>query len=184
MNEDEAFAEACKLETRFLEIPGASFLGQKPFDLGWVNQNQRRIALPLLKALLTTAADRPTRMRPWLFCPSGVGGHVDHVAVRLLVIENYNLLSQYYRIGFYEDLQYASDATTRSIGLNILQKEMRYRELYRYAFPFSQNVSEKLSLIKIYSSQFDWTPSIDQFTPAVDMPNTPHEAIWSLEKCN
>lgn len=181
INEDKAFAAACKLETRFLEIPCASFLGHESFNLAWVNQNQQRITSALLNTLLTIAAHRPSRLRSWLFCPSGIGGHVDHVAVRSLVNQNINLLSLYYRIGFYEDLPYASNTAARSSGINILRNEMRNKQLHRYAFPFREYVSEKLSLTEIYSSQFLDQPSIDQFAPAADVPNAPHEAFWSLE---
>jgi len=182
-NEDIAFAAACKLKCSFLEMPCASFLGHAPFDLAWINQNQRRIAAPLLDALVMAAADRPSRTRPWLFCPTGIGSHVDHVAIHRLINENFNLLSQYYRLGFYEDLHYASDAAARSKGIGILQEEMRYRGLRRHAFPFGERVAQKLSLIKIYSSQFPSFPqSIQQFTPAADVPHEPHEAIWSCER--
>jgi hypothetical protein len=154
MNEDKAFAETCHLEINFMAIPCASVLGHDPFDLSWVNQNHQRIASPLLKYLLTAAAGRPSGMRPWLFCPSGIGGHVDHVAVRIVVIQNYRLLSIYYRIGFYEDLHYASDADARVAGIRILQSELQCKPLQRYAFPLAEHAAEKLSLIRIYSSQF------------------------------
>ena len=183
MNEDKAFAEACHLETDFLAMPCASVIGHEPFDLTWADRNHQRITSPLLKSLLTAAAGRPTAMRPWLFCPSGIGGHVDHVAIRTVVIQNYKLLSIYYRIGFYEDLHYASDADARAAGIRILQSELHCKPLHRYAFPLAEHAAEKLSLIGIYSSQFLGTPmSIGQFTPAADMPNLPHEAIWSAEQ--
>jgi len=182
MNEDKAFADACKLEARFLEIPAASFFGHQPFNLAWVNQNRQRIASPLLTALLNARSYSPSRVRPWLFCPSGIGGHVDHVAVRSLVNENYNLLSAHYRIGFYEDFHYASVPVVRTNGINLLRKEIRYGQLYRYVFSLGDYLSKKLSLIEIYSSQFLSAPSIGQFTPGCETSNVPHEAIWSLEK--
>jgi hypothetical protein len=181
MNEDKAFATACKLEARFLDIPCASFLGHPSFDLSWLNQNTRRIALPLLNTLINAAGERRTRKRSWLFCPAAVGSHIDHAAVKLLVIQNYNLLSLYYRIGFYEDLHYASDATVRALGVDSLRKELRYQALSRYAFPFPECVLAKLTLISMYNSQFIVPPSIDRFTPATETPIEPHEAIWSAE---
>ena len=182
-NEDKAFAKACNLETKFLAIPGASVLRQEPFNLAWVKQNHQRIASPLLISLLTAAAGRPSDMRPWLFCPSGIGGHVDHAAIRMVVTQNYKLLSIFYRIGFYEDLHYASDTDARVAGIRILQSELQCKPLHRYAFPLAEHAAEKLSLIRIYSSQFLETPlSLNQFTPALDAPNVPHEAIWSAEQ--
>jgi hypothetical protein len=181
MNEDKAFATACKLQACFLDIPCASLLGRQSFDLSWLNQNTRRIAVPLLNALIDAAVERPTRKRSWLFCPAGIGGHVDHAAVKLLVIQNYNLLSLYYRIGFYEDLHYASEAAVRALGVDCLRKELRCQYLSRYPFSFKECVSAKLFLISIYNSQFVAPPSIDRFTPATEAPIDPHEAIWSAE---
>jgi hypothetical protein len=183
LNEDKAFAEACGLNMLSFALPSSSFLGHEPFDLDWVNQNQRRISLPLFEVLLTTAPRKSPRTRPWLFCPSGIGGHVDHVAIRRLVLQNYNLISLYYRIGFYEDLHYASDAVIRSEGIAVLRREFPSSDAYRYVFPFSDVVSEKLSLVHIYRSQFLSEPqSIDQFVPAINTLKVPHEAIWSFER--
>ncbi len=82
-----------------------------------------------------------------------------------------------------EYLHYASAPQVRVTGISILQKEMQNRQLYRYTFPLTECVTKKLSLIHIYNSQFLQTPqSIDQFTPATDAPNMPHEAIWNAEK--
>jgi hypothetical protein len=50
-------------------------------------------------------------------------------------------------------------------------------------FPWVSMFQKKLSLIKIYSSQFLSCPqTIDQFTPSTGTPEVPHEAIWSREK--
>jgi hypothetical protein len=52
MAEDAAFAEACGLENRLLELEGASERGQYPFNSGWVRENLQRIESPLLDVLL------------------------------------------------------------------------------------------------------------------------------------
>jgi len=180
--EDTAFAEACGLNTRRLELEEPSLLGHHSRDLSWVNKNLKRIKLPLLDILLAAPLDKPSHGRPWLFCPIGIGGHVDHVATRMLVNQNYDQLSLRYRIGFYEDLHYASSATARSVGITNLFQGMRGRQLHRYVFPLGEYVSKKLALIQLYKSQFLAMPrSIEQFTPAVAAPNMPHEAIWSNE---
>ena len=178
--EDTAFAEACGLSTRRLGLQESSLMGHQPFDLGRVNENLQRIKSPLLDALLAAPLDKPSQARPWLFCPSGIGGHVDHIAVRMLTNQNYEQLSPRYRIGFYEDLHYASFAPARFAGLDNLFRAMRGRKLHRYVFPLEENVSRKLALIQLYSSQFLAShQSIEKFTPAVVLPNLPHEAIWS-----
>jgi LmbE family N-acetylglucosaminyl deacetylase len=178
--EDQAFADSCGLDMRTLQIPCASLLGHKPFDLGWVNENLRRIEAPLIDALMAMVANRVSPARPWLFCPSGIGGHVDHAATRIAVIRNYAQLAPFYRIGFYEDLHYAANAAARNVGINSLSQEMRDRTLQRYAFLLGDGVTRKLALIGHYRSQFLQLPhSIDGFTPAAVSPRAPHEAIWT-----
>jgi len=180
--EDRAFAEQCGLHTEFLELPDSAFLGHHPFDLSRVEENLQRIESPLLGALLTARPSKLSSGRPWLFCPSGIGGHVDHVAMRMLVNQNYDRISRCYCIGFYEDLYYASSADTRIVGINSLLEDARGHQLRRYVFPFGKDISRKLALIQLYRSQFLTMPtSAERFTPAIGTPSAPHEAIWSDE---
>lgn len=177
--EDAAFAEACGLDNHLLELQDSSDLGRRAFDVSWLNENLQRIKSPLLDALLS---GKLSSVRPWLFCPTGIGGHVDHVAIRMLVNQNFDQLSQSYRIGCYEDLHYASSAAARSVGINNLLWEMRARNLRRYVFPLGDYEAKKLALIPFYKSQFLVVPhSIEQYTPAVEPTAPPHEAIWSDE---
>ena len=182
MAEDAAFAEACGLSNRLLELEGAVELGQKPFDFGWLGENLQRIKSPLLDVLLKAPhASKSSTERPWLFCPCGIGGHIDHVAIRTLINQNFDQLSQNYRIGFYEDLHYASSAAARSVGIINLMQEVRGRHLKRHVFALGDDLPKKLALLQIYKSQFVAIPSIDQYTPAVEPADSPHEAIWSGE---
>jgi LmbE family N-acetylglucosaminyl deacetylase len=181
--EDRAFAQACGLDNRMLELPGASGLGQPNFGHAWLAENIERVRAPLLEVLTAARLGEASRVRPWLFCPSGIGGHVDHVAVRQVVIQDYARLAQCYRIGFYEDLHYASSAAARSIGINNLLHALPGRTLHRHVFPLGDDAANKLALIHLYRSQFLAPPrSIDEFTPAVAPPAPPHEAVWSDEK--
>jgi LmbE family N-acetylglucosaminyl deacetylase len=180
--EDEAFAEACGLDFRFLGIQCASILGHRPFSVDWVSQNSARIETPLLQFLLSAVGSRALNRRPWLFCPGGIGGHIDHVAIRMFVNRNYHLISRHYSIGFYEDLHYASAATERSMGISNLLNETCDRVLRRYVFPLGKDTSTKIALIHLYKSQFLALPqAIERFTPAAESPREPHEAIWSDE---
>jgi hypothetical protein len=100
----------------------------------------------------------------------------------MLVNQNYNHLSPRYRIGFYEDLHYASSAAARAAGIKNLLQETQGRQLHRYVFPLREDVSKKIALIQLYRSQFSALPnSIEQFTPAAKFPSSPHEAFWSNE---
>lgn len=177
--EDKAFATACGLDARFLTLHVSSLLGHAPFDLSRVNENLQRVKSALMNALIVAQSNQTACTQPWLFCPSGIGGHVDHVAVRMLVHQNYEELSAHYRIGFYEDLHYASSRPAREAGLHDLLQGMPGRRLSRHAFPLKEYLSKKIALIQLYKSQFLTLPrSIEQFTPAADFPDMPHEAVW------
>ena len=182
ISEDRAFARACGLDTQFLDIPCGSLLGYEPFNLARADENMRRVAQSVMEALRSTAGARTEGQRPWLFCPSGIGGHVDHVAVRMAIIQNYDELSKLYRVGFYEDLHYAADAEARKLGIQRLRDAMGHRSIHRHVFPLDNSVAEKLDLVRLYPSQFLTLPlSIARFTPAAETPGAPHEAIWSEE---
>jgi len=180
--EDRAFAQACGLEAQFLDIPCGSLLGYEPFDLARAGENMQRVGPSVVKALHSTAGFWNEGFRPWLFCPSGIGGHVDHAAICLAIIQNYAELSKVFRIGFYEDLHYAANAEARRFGIQRLRDAMGRRSIHRHVFPLDGCAAEKLNLIRLYPSQFLTPPwSIAQFTPAAETPGAPHEAIWSEE---
>jgi LmbE family N-acetylglucosaminyl deacetylase len=178
--EDRAFAQACGLRLRMLRMPCASLLGYGPFDLGRVDENLGRVETALVQAALALAVAPGGRQRPWLFCPSGIGGHVDHVTIRMAVTRNYGPLAHRYRIGFYEDLHYASNGESRRSGIDALLQAMPDRALHRLSFPLGAAEATKLALIRHYRSQFLHLPSaIGRFTPALEAPAAPHEAVWT-----
>ena len=182
MSEDIAFTAACGLRAEFLKIMGASLLGRRPFDLDFADDNAKRIEAPLIGLLLRLAAERGEGARPWLFCPSGIGGHVDHVAIRLVTVRHYDRLASLYRLAFYEDLPYASQPLARLTGLEQLLRGLHGRSLRRHAWPLADKAGIKLSLIRLYESQFLEPPSsLDSFTPAVESNLAPHEAVWIEE---
>src|SRR5205814_6973835 len=97
------------------------------------DDNARRIEELLIGHLLRLAAERGQAARPWLFCPSGIGGHVDHVAIRLVIVQHYDRLAALYRLAFYEDLPYASQPRARLAGLSQLLRGLHGRSLRRHA---------------------------------------------------
>jgi hypothetical protein len=182
MLEDTAFTAACGLRAEFLQVMGASLLGRRPFDLGFADDNAKRIEAPLIGLLLQLAAERGQGVRPWLFCPSGIGGHVDHVAIRLVTAQHYDRLAPLYRLAFYEDLPYASQPRARLAGLAPLLRGLHGRSLRRHAWLLGDKAGIKLSLIRLYESQFLEPPSsFDSFTPAAESSLAPHEAVWTEE---
>lgn len=182
MAEDRKFAAACGLQAWFLKAPCASAIGHGSFDLGWAEDNARRIETPLIQALMGFAAQGDPGTRSWLMCPSGIGSHVDHVALRLVVTRHFDTLSARYRLSFYEDLHYASDRQARQAGLDQLFQTLGDRKLSRQVLPLGDALEVKLRLLALYPSQFTELPrSIERFTPSVGTDTPPHEALWTTE---
>jgi hypothetical protein len=125
--EDAAFARACGLAVACLEFEDAALTGWPPFDAGRTHEQAARVEGALLAALRGPAVGRAPQLRPWLFCPAGIGGHVDHLALRAVVARHFDALRALYRIAFYEDLHYASDAAARTAGLEIGRASCRER---------------------------------------------------------
>jgi hypothetical protein len=178
--EDQAFAAACGLDTRFLDVSCATLLGHRSRDLSWVEENALRIQQPLLNALHALGGGQGKQMRPWLFCPSGIGGHVDHVAIRMVVTREYEGLAALYRVAFYEDLPYASNKMARHVGLARLFEALPGIRLRRFAWELRDALPNKLFLMRLYPSQFREVPSdIGEYTQSSGIVGSAHEAIWS-----
>lgn len=184
MAEDAAFAQACGLAPRWLNFPDAFVRRQPPFDAAPAAMIGRDISHGVLRALLGPTIGRVARHRPWLFCPAGIGGHVDHMALTTLVIGRLDALRPYYRIAFYEDLHYASKLERRREGLKILRELVGGLALERRVVllgdPPAQ--SSKMHLVRLYPSQL--TPALSSlaaYVPAAEDVGEPHEAVWVFQ---
>lgn len=177
--EDEAFARGCGFALRSLGLPSSSLLGRAPFDLSGLAEATSRCSRALWDVLL---APPPPAERPWLFCPAGVGGHVDHVAVFEAILARYAEIAARYRVAFYEDLHYASKSQLRRRGLTRLFERTPGLALRRSWHRLdADDVGQKLAAIRLYSSQFSAPPQdLKRFSPAAAS-RRPHEALWSEE---
>jgi len=183
LGEDAAFGVACGLRPRFLKFNDAMARNQPVFGLQNVHQVVGVIQDRLCRSLVGSRGSEGAIVRPWLFCPVGIGGHVDHVAVLLVVLKNLQMLTRFYRVAFYEDLYYASFPKWRSTGLTAFFKLLNGQRLERVDFPLDEEGrASKLGLISLYRSQL--TPeisTIEAYSPAVPGPSMPHEAVWLFE---
>ena len=181
LREEAAFARSCGLIACHLRIEGASVLGHDPFDPQWLIPNTQRIESSLLEALRGLAVRRAETERPWLFCPSGIGGHIDHLAVRDAVLRHAPSLSDRYRWAFYEDLPYASKAEKQLVGLDDLARAVNDPRLRRFILPIAERHDVKLKMLSLYPSQLPESPqSLASFTPFTE-PSAAHEAVWTVE---
>ena len=181
--EDLAFAAACGLRTGNLGFGSALQRGQPSFNAAPAAELAMQVEAELLAALRGPVLGLLPEPRRWLFCPMGIGGHVDHLAVLLVVLQHAPLLEQHYRLGFYEDLHYAADPGRRQQGLQQFARLLNGRAAQRQAWaldPVQQQA--KLRLVRLYASQM--TPEIDRmaaYVPAVAGQPQPHEALWLLQ---
>ena len=182
--EDQAFAAASGLDLQFMEVVEAPLVGWEPFEPSWINDNQKRIAGPLMAALAHIAQAQPAGDRPWLFCPAGIGGHIDHLALRGTLLLHGAQLAQQFRIAFYEDLHYASRFRTRRDGLADFFAATRGRNLRRFVYPLDDSsITRKRGLIACYGSQIARAPSdLSGYSPSTFPHSAPHEAIWTVEQ--
>ena len=180
--EDLSFASASGIRMEFLELMDAPLrgiknpLGERPraSDLDYVT-------MPLNKCM--ASIHEKFGDGSLLLAPMGIGSHVDHLTLRDWVLHNLGKLSSRYRIGFYEDLHYASRRELRLAGLHQFRQLIPERlACRRVRIPLEGDVLAKLKLIEIYSSQLlGEKPSLANFSPAEDPDLGPHEAIWMIE---
>ncbi len=179
--EEVAFARSCGLVACHLRIEGASVLRHDPFDASWLVPNTERIERRLLEALRGLGAASTAAERPWLFCPGGIGGHIDHLAVRGTVLRHAAGLAELYRLSFYEDLPYASVFEKRCAGIADLMRALEGPPLRRFVLPVADQHDAKLTMLRLYPSQLPEPPqSLAAFTPSA-APATAHEAVWTVE---
>ncbi len=184
MAEDRSFAADAGLSPHFMDLPGASNIGWGSFNLSRLTENFARVEAPLIEELNSIAGSKQAGDRPWLFCPAGIGGHVDHVAVRNIVMAHAEDLSRHFRIAYYEDLHYASRFRARILGLARLFNSAGCRSLKRSVFKLdAASIARKCGLIAHYASQIRVRPTdLGEYSPATLPTLGSHEAIWSAEK--
>ena len=182
--EDARFADACGLRPQWLRFPDALMRGQRPFEIGPAQALSIEIADYVMRAVRANVLGLRLQPRPWLFCPMGIGGHVDHVALALLVLHELAALRMHFRVAFYEDLHYASDPVRRSEGLRRFRELCAGHKVERHALALGDTASQKakMKLVQLYESQL--TPGIQAigaYTPADAERPQPHEAVWIVQ---
>lgn len=172
--EDQAFAARCQLTRHDLGLDDARLAGKPIWDPRDLEPEARSLAARLLEGLDAMPGER-------LFCPIGIGSHRDHVATLMAILRAYPRLSRRFRIAFYEDLHYASDAQVRTVGLERFRALAGGRAMRRHAFELSPaRYAEKLALVALYASQHADPPAAGAYSPAGSGVAGPHEAVWEF----
>jgi hypothetical protein len=111
-----------------------------------------------------------------VFCPAAIGGHVNHLATRTVMLDWARTAPAGTEVLFYEDLPYAARRKIRWRGVREL-KAAAGRRLRRVSWGAGP---DKLDLINLYPSQHAAPRiSLRRFSPWALWPIGPHEAVWT-----
>jgi LmbE family N-acetylglucosaminyl deacetylase len=176
--EDRAFMSMCGLHEIDLHWSEAPLRGYDPFDGNDLGPEVSCFA-PQLRQTLDALSRPASRLKPWLFCPIGIGGHRDHLIVRNALLSDLADLERRFSVAFYEDLPYASQPDRRDSGIADFAHALGSFQFQRKALPLGRHADVKLRMVRLYESQFEASPTtLARYTPAVSGAE-PHEAIWA-----
>lgn len=179
--EDRKFAAASNLARHDLMLKEPSFSGIHPLDLTDIRVDVDSLSGVLVDRLIGLHQKIDGVNKPSLFCPTGIGGHRNHLAVLMVVAGALPRLRRLYDMYFYEDLHYASNHSLRNEGLSRAAVILGGERLTRMVTPLSpEDFARKMSLVGAYSSQHRGQPRPAHFVPAAPDAGGPHEAFWSL----
>ena len=168
--EDRVFASRFGLDQVALGLEEPSLRGRGSRDASGVDEDAG-----LLRAPLTALLDQWVDGETVVFCPAGIGGHVNHLATRLVAWEWAVARGREQQVRFYEDLPYASRPHLRRRGLQGLRAATAGWRLERRAWRAGP---EKLELVGLYPTQLDPEWTARRFSPFAFWPLGRHEAVW------
>jgi len=168
--EDRVFAERFGLEAVALGLEEPSLRGRRARDASGVDEDAGLLREPLRAVL-----DARTGEGAAIFCPAGIGGHVNHLATRLVAWEWAVARGRQAQLRFYEDLPYASRPHLRRRGLHALKAATARWRLQRYAWRAGK---EKEAVVHLYPTQIDPEWTMRRFSPFALWPPVRHEAVW------
>ena len=98
----------------------APLRGRHPFKDSIQNAlEDTKIFSEKIRAILESIAHpKSNQAKPLLLCPIGIGNHIDHLIVLNVIVQNLDPIRAKFRVGFYEDLPYASKSQNRQVGID------------------------------------------------------------------
>lgn len=177
--EDLAFAQRVGMKAVFAGLDDAPLRDRDSLAVEKSLEDAATFEDAILAAIGSAATDM-RNSRPQLFCPLGIGDHVDHLAVLHVVARNFEELRTRYDICFYEDLPYAAKAEYWRSGIIRAKEILKGADLHRQMH-LIRDSSRKIELLRLYESQFDRPPDeIMRFVPAAGVFQRPHEGLWRI----
>ena len=154
--------------------------GRRTGNLKYIEDDVAQITSPIMTTLEKIAGSFPAGERGFLFCPLGVGQHVNHRATVEAVLRNMRQIAKQFDVLFYEDLPYAAKPLDRLRALWRINRRLNSVSSTRYVL--APAWSDKKSLVSLYPTQLRRPPHRHRFRPAAVWPCAPHEAFWSINR--
>lgn len=177
--EDKKFAEDFSLIIHNLDLPDSSVLGHTAYSETICAPNDMRSIT--LKQKLTNILNR--EKPDIVFCPLGIGGHIDHKMIKEICIDTYH--ENDWDLIFYEDLPYAYYYS--SVGIeSIVRKTISLKNLCAQYINITDIWDVKERGIKYYESQVNQTitSNIKIYAQSLGLGTTLLERIWVTKRAD
>lgn len=168
-NEEALNAYRDQVQVEFLDLPESLIRGYNlnfPQVIDWsVDCNTLDLMISLLRK--KTHLSTPNH----IYFPLGIGGHVDHLITRELYVHLDKILNNGVKVGFYEDLPYASEHTLPFEFISQVKLTPVLKEI---------DINHKLMGLRSYNSQVDERAiqKITNYAYTLENNGQPYERIW------
>lgn len=95
-----------------------------------------------------------------IFCPLGVGKHLDHLQLFLIIQKHYKNLKKFFNVVFYAEIPYIFYQNNLRNRVNFLKHWLHINHIRSHRYTLTETeVMLKIQQLKIYKSQFPNTSS-------------------------
>ena len=155
-NEEIDFLKNNKLKYKIMDLQDSGMFGP-PFS----RYHEIPINKKLEKELLKTIQELNLKNKiDTIFCPLGVGKHLDHLQLFLIIQRHYKELKNFFNVVFYAEIPYIFYQNNLENRVNFLKHWLRINHIRSHRHTLTEaEVMLKIKQLKIYKSQFPNTSS-------------------------
>lgn len=155
-NEEMNFVKHNKLKYKIMKLQDSGIDGS-PFS----RYHKIPINKKLEKELLKTIHGLNLKNKiDTIFCPLGVGKHLDHLQLFLIIQKHYKELKKFFNVVFYAEIPYIFYQNNLENRVNFLKHWLRINHIRSHRHTLTEaEVMLKIKQLKIYKSQFPNTSS-------------------------
>ena len=150
-NEEMDFIKKNKLKYKIMNLKDSRMYGS-PFS----RYHEIPINKELEKELLKTIHELNLKNKiDTLFCPLGVGKHLDHLQLFLIIQKHYRKLKKEFNVVFYAEIPYIFYQNNLRNRVNYLKHWLHINHIRSHRYTLTNTeVMLKIKQLKIYKSQF------------------------------